>query len=68
LIPQKKNFLNIQVLLLLEIAAYKKKYFVISFCYYLKYISTIKKTKEKREKQKKKFRSKRRLLDSATEN
>jgi len=50
---QKKIFLNIQFLLLLEFAAYKK-FFFISFCYCSKYISTIKKkTKEKREKQKK---------------
>jgi hypothetical protein len=46
-----------------------KIFFVISFGYCSKYISTIKK-KHKREKRKakKKIRSKRRLLDSAAEN
>jgi len=50
LIPQK--FFNIQILLLLEFAAYKKK-IVISFCYCSKYISSIK-NKKKREKRKEK--------------
>jgi len=69
LITQKKNFLDIQFLLLLEFAAYKKKI----FCYFILLLFKIyqyhkKKTKEKREKQKKKFRSKRCLLDFAAEN
>jgi hypothetical protein len=66
LFPQK--FLSAKFLLLLDFAAYQKnkKVLAISFCYCSKYISSIK--KEKREKQKKKNRSKRRLLDSATEN
>jgi hypothetical protein len=66
LFPQK--FLSAKFLLLLDFAAYQKnkKILAISFCYCSKYISSIK--KEKREKQKKKIRSKRRLLDSATEN
>jgi len=66
LFPQK--FLSAKFLLLLDFAAYQKNknFLAISFCYCSKYISSIK--KEKREKQKKKIRSKRRLLDSATEN
>jgi hypothetical protein len=42
------KFLSVQFLLLLEFAAYKK--IVILFCYYLKYISSIKKIKKRKGK------------------
>ena len=48
LIPQKTNFLNVQFLLLLDFAAYKKlNNFVILFYYCPKYISSIKKKEKK---------------------
>jgi len=68
LIPKKKNFLNIQFLLLLEFAAYKKNILLFhSVIVQNISVPSKTKTKEKREN-KKKFRSKRRLLDSAVEN
>jgi hypothetical protein len=54
LIPQKKNFLNIQVLLLLEIAAYKKKI----FCYFILLLFKIYQYHKKKQKRKERSKKK----------
>jgi len=65
LIPQR--FLSIQILLLLEFAAYIKKK-ILFHSVIVQNISVASKKKEKREKQKKKIVQKDVLMDSAAEN